>query len=279
MTGTITGLRATLSLVLQRGLWTIVAALAVGAIAFAVGAVRDDIYESTAKIAFVDETRFDYVDAERDRLVGIANSEAGRAITQTAGVREVDYVRPSREEFLDISVRANDPNTASRVANELADLIVAGDLQFQLDPINAELDARRASADAMNSSIAALETEIDTQTKREAFAEANRFADDAASLERLTIELRDAQDALFLAIRERNALLSTQAENSEIIAQLEIEKAAAPERIRVVIPAVEPEDVVPPSPLQLALLAAAAAATIVVAGQLLWAPVRAQSNS
>ena len=224
---------------MKRGaLAVLVLAVLAGLIGAVAGGRGDAEYEATAKLAFIEDTRFDYVDAERDRLIGIVGGVDGQAILARDGLLEVEYVRPDAVTFLDVIVRATSPALAADTANDLAELIVEGDLELRLTPLRAELDVLNAQLTDIDMEIRLLEAEIAKHTATEAFAEANRFEGDAAQLEQLTIELREAQDALFVAVRERNALDTYRLDAETRIAGLEADIAGATAETRLVDPAV-----------------------------------------
>ncbi len=195
-------------------------------------------YEATAKLAFIEDTRFDYVDAERDRLIGIVDGGDGQAILARDGVIEVDYERPDAVTFLDVIVTATSAELAAGTANDLAELIVAGDLELRLKPLQAEMAVLNSQLTDIDAEIRLLEAEIAEHTATEAFAEANRFEGDAAQLEQLTVELRQAQDALFVAVRERNSLDAYRLDAENRLAGLEADIAGATADTRLVDPAV-----------------------------------------
>lgn len=236
-------------------------ALVVGAIAFVIRTSADDQWEATAKVAFVEDTRFDYVEAERDRLVGLVD-ERTQTLLAADDVLSITFDRPNRETFLDVVVRAHDPSRASDVANELADRIVAADRDVRSASLTIELEARIAQLADIDADLREQQEQIAEQTEREAFAEANRFEGDTAQVEALTIELRTAQDALFLAIRDRNALSTRKVVVEDRLAELEVLLATTEAETRVVRPALVPQSPSGPSALTVAFVAAVSALAI-----------------
>lgn len=234
----------------------IVVAVAVlgAAIAFVVRRAMADEWESVAKVAFVEDTRFDYVEAERDRLVGFVE-ERSAAFRSTEEIDRIEFVRPNRETFIDVEVVGSDAAAVADAANELAGLIVAGDRAVRRESLEIEMAARREQLALIEAEIVTKQDEIADQTEREAFAEANRFLDGPDEVERLTVELRDAQDQLFLATRYRNALLERQVEAMDRIAELDVQLDVVESETRVVRPALVAQTPIGPSPATAAFIA------------------------
>ena len=215
------------------GILAVLVALA-AAIAFAAVGRGGAEYEATAKIAFIEDTQFDYVDAERDRLIGLVDLDE---VLARPGVIDVEFDRPDTVTFFDITVTADTADTAADTADDVAEEIVAGDLELRRAPIEAERDVLSDQLDEIASRIAELEAAIAADVEREAFAEANRFEGDADQLERLTIELRQAQDSLFVNQRLRNSLDDYRIRAEERLAELDAELARTTAETRVVEPA------------------------------------------
>lgn len=233
-------------------------ALVVGAVGFAVASMGEPEFSSTAKVAFIEDTRFDYADAERDRLIGHAEGPDGAEITSRPEISAVDYVRPADETFLDVTVTADDPALAAGAANELATLIVARDLELRLEPLVAETAVLERQITDLEGRIAALEDRIAAATQVEAAAEASRFEGSPDDLERLTIELREAQDSLFVDIRERNSLDDYRVRAERRLDEIESDTAGARARTAVVRPGVEPTERSDIPPWRVALIGALA---------------------
>jgi hypothetical protein len=227
--------------VVRRGAILIGAALLAATVGYVISAAGTDTWEATAKVAFIEDTRFDYLDAERDRLVGLVEGQAQELRSQS-DVHDIIFDRPDRETFIDVVVTSTEPSLSRDVANELAELTVESDRSVRLVPIERELAARTIQLPEIDSRITALELEMQLETEREAFAEANRYEGDAEQLERLTIQLRDAQDSFFLATRFRNRLDVDRAETEQRIVQLELDRDLIDAELRVVRPALLPEE-------------------------------------
>jgi hypothetical protein len=255
----------------------LLAAVAAAGIAYALGVARTDTWESTAKIAFIEDTRFDYVDAERDRLIGHIEDQVNEH-RSSPDVAEIRFDRPSRETFFDVIVRTTDPDGSADLANELAEAIVESDRSIRMEPIDREISARRAQLVVLEDQITELEDEMESERTREAFAEANRYEGDAEQLEELTIELRQAQDATFLAARFRNRLDIDRSENEQRLLELEIDRAIVEAEVRVVRPALVPKEDVGPGAWTLALIAGAATVALGAVMAALIAPSRSRSS-
>lgn len=234
----------------------LVVALALGAagVAFIVRSAMDENWESVAKVAFVEDTRFDYVEAERDRLVGLVEGQAV-ALVETEEIEHIEFFRPNRETFLDVEVVGSDRAAVLDTSNELADLIVAGDRAIRREGIDLELATRTAQLLDIDAEIALLEAEITEQAEREGVAEANRFLGGPDQTEHLTVELRDAQDQLYLATRYRNALIDRRIAANDRIAELDVQLKVVPADTRVVRPALLGDTPVGPTPLTAAVVA------------------------
>lgn len=229
-------------------------AVVAAAIAFVVRRGMSEDWESVAKVAFVEDTRFDYVEAERDRLVGYVE-ERTAALLLTDEIERVEFVRPNRETFIDVEVVGGNAAVVADAANELAELIVEGDQAVRREFLEIEMAARTDQLVQIDAEIVAKQDEIADQAEREAFAEANRFLDGPDEVERLTVELREAQDQLFLATRYRNALLERQVEVTDRIAELDVQLDVVQSETRVVRPALIAETPVGPTPATAALIA------------------------
>jgi uncharacterized protein involved in exopolysaccharide biosynthesis len=256
-----------------------VAALVVAAATYAIESSRTEQFEATAKIQFVEDTRFDYVDAERDRLVGYASSTDAQGLVNAEGVVSVEYVRPSRETFFDVVVRATDPELAASTANGLAYIIVDAELAAGRERFDREIAALVARNADIEEEMAELQDEVDEASAREAFAEANRFTGDPESVERLTIELRDAQSSLFLMRRFQNRLGVVRDEALIRIGELEVQRSARIAATSVVQPAVAPSDPTAPNPEMAAAVAGSAVATLGLGGFFLWRPRRLEEDT
>lgn len=232
-------------------------AVVAGGAAYGVRTAMSESFESVAKIAFVEDTRFDYVEAERDRLVGLVDEQV-LALLRDDEIDDITFDRPNRETFLDVVVRADDGARARDVAAELADRIVAEDRAVRSESFTNELDARLLQLADIAAELVEQQDEIAEEGEREAFAEANRFEGDTEQVEELTIVLREAQDRLFLATRYRNALLEQQIDVEERIAELEVALAATEAETRVVRPALVPTSPVGPTPATLGFIVAVA---------------------
>lgn len=236
---------------------TAVAAIA-ATLAFLFESNSVDEYESVARVAFVEDTRFDYLQAERDRLVGfVEDFVAGELLDED--IVGVDFIRPDRETFIDVIVRGTDPEVTRDLANSIADRIVLADRGVRTESISAELSARRVQLKDMDDQLAVLAEEIAVQSEREAFAEANRFEGDASDVERLTIQLRTAQDRLFLAVRYRNSVVDSQLRTADRIDELEIALDLTEAETRVVRPALPASEPLGPAPVTVAFIAGMAA--------------------
>lgn len=272
------GPQAVLSYVMRRVGLLVVVALIAAAAAYLISSAREPRFSATAKIAFVEDTRFDYVDAERDRLIGFAESVDGREITARDGIVSVDFERPSLETFFDVEVHARSAELAAVVANDLADVIVAGDLALRVEPIDREAEALADRNLILDAQIAELDESIATSTQAEAFAESVRFSSDPATLASLTIELRESQDARNVAIREKNQLQELRGESVVRIAELEAERTGVVASTRIVRPALESSSPEGPSASLVAVLAALGVFVIGATGLCLAAPYSARSD-
>ena len=261
----------------MKGLGLIGVLVILGAVAgYVVAGQGSTEYESTAKIAFIEDTQFDYVDAERDRLIGLVDTDA---VLDRPGVLAIDFDRPDTVTFFDTTVSATSAQVAADTANAVADRIVAGDLALRRAPIDAELAVLADQLAEIASEVDALEAAIAADVAREAFAEANRFEGDADQLERLTIDLREAQDALFLNQRIRNSLADYEIQAERRVAELEAELSGTVADTRVVEPARVPDERSDVSPARGALLAALAVLGVGGIGLAVVAPGRARSES
>lgn len=229
-------------------------AAAAAAVGFVLQSSSAEQYESVAKVAFVEDTRFDYLQAERDRLVGFVEDFVAAELLDDRIV-SVDFFRPDRETFIDVVVRGTDARATRDLANAIADRIVLADRGVRTQSISAELSARIDQLADIDDQLAALADEIAEQSEREAFAEANRFEGDVDDVERLTIQLRDAQDRLFLAIRYRNSVVESQLRTSDRIDELQISLDITEAETRVVRPALLASEPVGPTPLVVAFIA------------------------
>lgn len=238
----------------RRAAVIVLVAAVIAGLAFAYRSSQTDEYESVAKIAFVEDTRFDYVQAERDRLVGLVEEFVAQEL-DSGTVSSIEFFRPDRETFFDVVVRSTDPERSRDVANDVAARIVAADRQLRTESLATELAARSAQLTEIEDELADLDEEIAAQAEREAFAEANRFAGDLDDIERLTIELREAQDRLFLAVRYRNAAVESQIRTRDRITELEIDLDITEAETRVVRPALLPTEAAQPGPVTVAFIA------------------------
>lgn len=238
----------------RRLLIVVVLAIAAAAIAFVVRRGMSEDWESVAKVAFVEDTRFDYVEAERDRLVGFVEDRAA-AFLATEEIESIEFFRPNRETFLDVEVVGSDAALVADASNELAELIVAGDQAVRREIVEIELRVQTTQLAEIDGEIVAMQNEIVDQAEREAFAEANRFLDGPEQVEELTVELREAQDQLYLATRYRNALVERQVEATGRIAELDVQLEVVQSETRVVRAALLAETPVGPTPATAALFA------------------------
>lgn len=171
-------------------------------------------YTATARVGFVEEVFFDYADAERIRLEGRVISEI--ATLRDDGDVRVEILRPPIEQFMDVQVTAPSASQAAAEANRLASLLIERDV----DALSERRESQLAALESQRAQLASQVDEFDQQLAnwavQEAEAEANRFSGDAATLESLTVQLRQAQSRQSIARVQRDTFAGR-------IAQLDLE--------------------------------------------------------
>ena len=183
-------------------------------------------------------------------------------LVESGMIESLEFVRPDEQTFLDVEVTAKSAELAQATANELAVEMVEGDRAFRSTPLIARQSALTTLLTELDVDLAALDATIATATSQEAFAEANRFGTDAETLERLTVELRQAQDSRSVNVRRRNILGDFRERSAVELVDVELELETLTSSTRVVRRAVLPTTPDGASPDVVALAAFALGALV-----------------
>lgn len=143
-----------LSKMLLRWSWVILAAAFAGVALATFLATNATSYSATARLGLTEEVRWPYFNAARQRVAGIADGlDPSDVVSNPDGLVSVEVTLPPGEAFLNIEAVADDPDLATRAANEFMQQLIELDSSANTggEPLRNSLDAAQLELDALAS--------------------------------------------------------------------------------------------------------------------------------